>query len=852
MPYEELPEPQTTYNTEISGEKSTNFIGGVHSHHQRPPIARPIVTQKASQTFVSRVKELKDLHELLQGDSRVAIVAAISGLGGVGKTELAVQYAISHDQDYPAGVWWLSGRDVMGQVLSYGVRMGMPMTGTNSTPEQKVQECYDFWRQGLAGRRLVIVDDVTTVADYEAIVSYLPTDPSFRILMTTRERLQVRRLDLGVLSEGEAIEFLTKLLGSERVAAEGSLVKELCKWLGYLPLGLELVGRYLVSKPRTSVATLLERLAVGKLEARSLLRGQPMTSTHGSLAAAFEVSWVTLEEQTEELAAFLSLFGLAAIPQDLLASCFEWEAEDLEDAWDRLMNLHLVGKDECLHPIVREFLTVKLDQRLDCGKMRERYTRAIVTSAENHCEQTMTLDQLQAAKVYETHWLDFNKRQSEENFGIAIATVCMRLDQYYSSQGLFGLSREPSERALAIREKQLGPDHPDTGTSLNNLAGLYRSMGHYNEAEPLYQRALAISEKQLGPDHPDTGTSLNNLAGLCRSMGHYNEAEPLYQRALAISEKQLGPDHPDTGTSLNNLALLYRSMGRYNEAEPLYQRALVIREKQLGPDHPSTGISLNNLALLYESMGRYNEAEPLYQRALAISEKQLGPDHPDTGTSLNNLALLYESMGRYNEAEPLYQRALAISEKQLGPDHPFTGTSLNNLAGLYRSMRRYNGAEPLYQRALAISEKQLGPDHPSTGTSLNNLGLLYESMGRYNEAEPLYQRALAIREKQLGPDHPSTGTSLNNLAGLYESMGRYSEAEPLYQRALAISEKQLGPDHPDTGTSLNNLAGLYYHTDRLPEAAAMMSRVISIFEKVLGNDHPNTKTIRENLQMIRH
>ena len=228
------------------------------------------------------------------------------------------------------------------------------------------------------------------------------------------------------------------------------------------------------------------------------------------------------------------------------------------------------------------------------------------------------------------------------------------------------------QRALAAREKVLGPEHPHTLSSVNNLAALYDSQGRYGEAEPLYQRALAAREKVLGPEHPDTLTSVNNLAFLYDSQGRYGEAEPLYQRALAALEKVLGPEHSHTLSSVNNLAALYDSQGRYGEAEPVYQRALAAREKVLGPEHPDTLSSVNNLAALYGYQGRYGEAEPLFQRALAAREKVLGPKHPDTLSSVNNLAFLYDSQGRYGEAEPLFQRALAAREKVLGPEHPNT------------------------------------------------------------------------------------------------------------------------------------------------------------------------------------
>ena len=420
----------------------------------------------------------------------------------------------------------------------------------------------------------------------------------------------------------------------------------------------------------------------------------------------------------------------------------------------------------------------------------------------------------------------------------------------YKSLGNYAEAEPLYQRALKITEKALGPDHPDTATALNNLALVYYSLGDYPKAEPLYQRVLKIREKVLGPDHPDTAIALNNLAALYDSMGDYAKAEPLYQRALKIKEKTLGRGHPDTATALNNLASLYYSLGNYAKAEPLLRRALKIDEKALGPDHPDTATALNNLAQLYDSLGDYAKAEALYQRALKISEKALDPDHPDTATALNNLAALYDSMGNYAKAEPLYQRALKIYEKALGPDHPDTAKGLNNLAALYDSMGDYLKAEALYQRALKMREKALDPDHPDTATALTNLGGLYDSMGDYAKAEPLYQRALKIYEKALGPNHPDTAAVLTNLGGLYDSMGNYAKAESLYQRALKIYEKALGPDHPDTAKGLNNLAALYDSMSNYAKAEPLYQRALRIYEKALGPNHPNNAKVLNNLALL--
>ena len=362
-------------------------------------------------------------------------------------------------------------------------------------------------------------------------------------------------------------------------------------------------------------------------------------------------------------------------------------------------------------------------------------------------------------------------------------------------------------------------------------------MGDYKRAELLYKRSLPITEKALGPEHPDTATSLANLARLYDSMGDYIRAEPLHKRALAIREKTLGPKHPDTTASLENLAGLYRSMGDFARAEPLSQRALVIREKALGPDHPDTAASLNILAGRYQAIGDFARALPLFKRALETCEKALGPEHPDTATSLTNLAVLYLSMGDYAQAEPLLKRALMISEKALGPDHPHTATSLTNLAVLYlyESMGDYIRAEPLLMRARVINEKVFGPEHPSTAAVLEILAGLYQSTGDYARAVPLHKQALAVIEKALGPDHYNTVSILNNLGSLYQSMDNLAQAEPLLKRALSNSEKAFGPENSYTIECIINLALEQGATNDNIEAFNLFQRGLEAENRAIAN-----------------
>jgi MYXO-CTERM domain-containing protein len=407
-----------------------------------------------------------------------------------------------------------------------------------------------------------------------------------------------------------------------------------------------------------------------------------------------------------------------------------------------------------------------------------------------------------------------------------------------------------AERALAIWERALGPDHPETAATVNNLAELYSMRGDYARAERLFQRSLAALETTFGPDHPHLTNPLNNLAGLYYARGDYGRAEPLLQRALTILEKALGPDHPEVARSLDGLASLRWSKGEYDRAEPLFQRALAIREKALGPNHPEVAQSLNSLATLYEKRAEHDRAEPLFQRALAITEKIRGPEHPEVATSLHNLAMLWMARGDYSRAEPLFRRALGIAEKALGPDSLTVAAYLENLAALYENKEQHGLAEPLYRRALAIAERAQGPDGPTVAACLANLAELYGKKGEYDRAEPLYRRALAILERVLGPDHPDVAAVLNNLAELRRKEGAYDRAEPLFQRALTILERAWGPNHLAVATTRNNLALVYEAKGEHGRAEALLQHALAIAERAPGPDHLEVAAALNNLAAL--
>ncbi|MCC5643160.1 tetratricopeptide repeat protein [Nostoc sp. CHAB 5824] len=779
---------------------TAKYNGGQDAHptikeiHQNIPPAVPF------EKFVGREAELQNLHQQLQASRQVAIVA-VAGMGGVGKTELATQYAKQHLQKYPGGVCWLSaqGIDVGIQILRFAELKFKLIAPDDWELADRLRYCWENWQQGEV---LLVFDDVT---DYKKQVqrNLPPESPRFKVLLTTRQEFDstLPQLPLGVLKPLAAMKLLKSLVDRERLKSEPWVARKICKFLGYLPLALELVGRYLDTMPDLSLEKLLKRLEKKRLEHEAIAKANPLMRYEYGVAEAFALSWEQLDENAQSLGCWLSLYALADIHFSVEAIKDEETQELLEKAIAELRKLHLIQwqskKIYRLHPLIRQFFQMKLDKSSNVDKVKTAFVAQMVEVAKRIPQQPNREDIFNLTP-HIPHLAEVATHLSQYLSDEDLTWPLTSLSRFYNGQGLYQQAEPWYKLCVEVTENRLGLEHPDVVTSLNNLAVLYVSTGHYSKAESLYQRALELSKRLLGDNHLDVATSLNNLAGLYEYTGRYSEAKPLLQQALELSKRLLGDNHPNVANSLNNLAVLYVSTGRYNEAESLFQQALELRKRLLGDKHPNVANSLNNLAELYRSTGRYSKAEPLFQQALELSKRLLGDNHPNVANSLNNLAELYRSTGRYSEAEPFLEQALELRKRLLGDNHPDVATSLNNLALLYRSTGRYSKAEPLFQQALELSKRLLGDNHPHVANSMNNLAELYGSTGRYSEAEPLYQQALELSKRLLGDNHPDIATSLNNLAALYYSTGRYNEAELLFQEALAICKQTLGVSHPDT------------------------------------------------------
>ncbi|MEO8195112.1 MAG: serine/threonine-protein kinase [Thermoanaerobaculia bacterium] len=333
---------------------------------------------------------------------------------------------------------------------------------------------------------------------------------------------------------------------------------------------------------------------------------------------------------------------------------------------------------------------------------------------------------------------------------------------------------------------------------LDTIGRVYQQLELNEEGEKLLRDALAIREANLGPDHPEVGASLDHLGDLLWIRGSYAEAEAVLRRALSIREKAIESQPLAVSDVLDNLGSVLEIQGRYAEAEPVIERGLAIRERALGPDALPVAASLDDLAVSHLDRGDGATAEQLLRRVLAIREANLGPDHLQIATTANGLGIALFQLKRYEESLSVHGRALAIREKVLGPGSSSVGQSLINLSSVYVELGRFAEAEAAVLRATAIWEKNLRPDHPRVGTAHLTLADLYLRRGEPARAEPILRETVGFFERTLGPDHLRLAHALKSLADCLGALGRRTESLPYCSRAVAIREKALGVNDPLT------------------------------------------------------
>lgn len=728
--------------------------------------------------FTGREEILTQLYSIFRDGNSSGLAVAMSGLGGIGKTQVAIEYAYRYREHYEA-IFWVtaSTRDALNADF-------MMLATLLSLPEQDEQDQSIIVRAvkrwlTTHKRWLLILDNVDKL---EMVLDFLPTPASGDVLLTTRQHALgtfVQSIEIEKMGLDEGVMFLLRrtrelMPGASlgQVSKEShSRAAEIVTALEGLPLALDQAGAY-IEETRCGLAQYLDLYGTRRKEL--LLRRGSFSMDHpDSVAATWSLSFQQVEQESLAAADLLRLFAFLneAIPEEIITL----GAEELGPTLGQM-----TGDPLKLDKIIELLLHYSLVRRIPKAKSLSVHRLVQVVLRDGMGEATQRLWAERTIRAVNRAFPDISdlqirdERQTRER--------CQRILPHVQICTTY-----VDEYALAFPEV----------ARLFNGAGIYLvTSGNYEQAEFLLRKTLALRQQLLEANHPEMAHVLNDLGALSVKQGKYSTAESLLQEALTIRKQQLGEKHLDVAQTLYNLANLYRAQGKYREAEPFYLDAMQIREAILRTDHLLVAQSYYGLAKLYYSLEKYQQAEKLCERAIHIQERRLGSNHPVLASMLHILAKIYQGQQRLDQAKQIYMHALQIREDTSGADHPHVAVILNSLVEIYHAEGKYREVEPMIERALRIREQSLGSEHPYMAYSLGNRAENCFLQGDYVHAEFYSKQALTIRERTLGYDHPHTATSYYNLAKLYAFLARYEEAASYYQKTLDIRQRAFGPDHP--------------------------------------------------------
>jgi DNA transposition AAA+ family ATPase len=716
---------------------------------------------------------------------------AIMGLGGVGKTQLVLELLFRTKDKHPdCSIIWIPATNKESLHQAYLVTaQQLGITGWEDDKEDVKRLVQRYLGKESIGRWLLVFDNADDIDMWIAkagselqpgqglrpLIDYLPKNKQGTILFTTRNRkiavklAQQNIIEVPAMREDAAAQLLEKCLINADFVSSRQDTSALLSQLTYLPLAIVQAAAY-INENEIAIADYLSLLADQEEEVINLLSEEfeddgRYHDVKNPIATTWLISFEQIRQRDPLAAEYLS-FMACVEPRDIPQSL-------LPPGLTRKKEIDAIGTLKAYSFVTRRLVDMALDLH-----------RLVHLATRNWLRKEDLL----------TSWIEKAIVRLEEVFP----------NHSHKNRSLWRIYLP--HVYFALKSDLVNLDWR-TRMDLLRKCGLCLSEdGRWNEAEELEVQVMEILKKKLGADHPDTLTSMANLAVTYSEQGREDEAEKLQIDVLELRKKKLGADHPSTLTSMANLAMTYSKQGRQDEAEKLQIEVVELRKKKLGADHADTLTIMANLAVTYSEQGRQDEAEKLQIEVVELRKKKLGADHPDTLNSMANLAVIYSEQGREDEAEKLQIEVVELRKKKLGADHPSTLTSMANLAVTYSEQGREDKAEKLKIEVVELRKKKLGADHPSTLTSMANLAMTYSKQGRQDEAEKLQIEVVELYKKKLGVDHPSTLTIMANLAFMWKEQGRIVDAICLMSEIVQRRQRMLGVNHPHFISSSRVLA----------------------------------------------
>lgn len=824
--------------------------------------------------FVGRADELLVLANLLriqaspiarQPLSSPPTSVILTGPGGVGKTQLAIEFAYRFGRFFLGGVFWLSlanAEAAPGGVALCGTVMNLHPHFERLTLDDQVRLVTQAWAEDTV--RLLIFD---SCEDESLLYRWLPQRGGCRVLVTSRRHLWPQRaglalLPLGLLSRAQSVELLRKHcpLGQSRDEELIAIAAE----LDDLPLALHVAGSYLSSgidtvTPAQYLADLRQSLAgYEQSPPHPSLRGKgprgrslPAPTghlNHFEQIVALSIDRLDRRDPVDGLAYRLLLAAAwfapgEPIPLDLLRATLRSSTEQMrfQTAVQRMLDTGLLLPVDAgaavvrLHRLVAAFLRRLADAR-EAQVAAETALLVHVRRLNDACDVPALL-RLQGH-------LQVVTQIALLRADALAATLAFELSRHLAQIEQFDAALSYNQRSLELRQRLFGPDSLPSSANLHYHALLLDWMGDYPRAYRYHEQALAIRLRWLGPDHPDTATSFLYAGEGAQRMCDYPAAQRYYEQALAIRSRVFGPESPQAAELYNHLSFLFGVLGEFDAALPYAQRAVAIWDAQPQPNRSLQAMAINNLGYLHRVRAEYDLALEYLRRALAIRQ-EIYATSSYIGMTRNHIGRVYYYQGRYAQALIELEAALAMIEAAVGREHPYTANVLSNLGIVALDMGDTAQAQRQLAEALDIHRRMVGPEHWYVARDLNRLGLLRLSLGDNAAAYRCFRTAWRIRRRIFGELHPDTANTLSHIGMLYLTNGRMPQARLLATEALRCHQLRLGERHPYTARSLLRVGQVYAALGDQAAARDYVARAIAIYLAVLGPDHPYTRAARQ-------
>ncbi len=813
--------------------------------------------------FTGRSDVLTLLHDTFRSGKATTRTQAVSGLGGIGKTQVALEYVYRYHSEYRV-ILWVRG-ETQEKMLSDIASLAtiLKIKGQHMQEQHQVVEEVRTWLKKNT-KWLLIIDNIE---DLRLVQKFIPSTSRGHILLTTRTQTTgdiAQRIDLGKMMQEEGALFLlrrTKMLTQDATLQDAStsdcqMAKAVAEVLDNLPLALDQAGAY-IEETGCTLSNYLHRYQARRMKLLDK-RGGFDFGHPASVTATFSSTFKKVEKISPaamELLCFLAFLDPDTILEELIVNGATELGPVLQPvaadpiALDativtlrrsslvhRNSGTNLLSVDRLVQAVLRDSMDEET-QRMWVERTVRAINRALPDVSDylmwQRCQQSMPHVQNCVALIKEWKIVSTEAARLLEQAGIYLQIQA----QFTQAYALF-------ERASDLRSLLNEAEPVATVAFLNHCFWHNYYLGQYAQAEPLIWKALRLLQQMPCTDQQSLAPCQEAIAYLCYQQGKYSQAEDYFLQALATYEKHVGLQHSAVVCTFCGLGKLYLALAKYDRAEEFFWDALGIWEQMPEPRHPLRCTSLNGLAQLALERGKYAEAEVYLQKERAYLERTLQRPHPTLASNLNNWALLSLAQGKYHEAEPLLRQSLSMLEQTVGLQHPIAGCTFDTLGRLSFLQGKSKAAGQFLQKAQSVREQALGVEHPEVLTTINNLADVYMKQGKLNVAEELYKDVLAARTRILGAEHPAVAQTLHSMAQLSYNLAQYSQAEDTYRNALTIREKALGPEHPSVAQSLFGLALLYYWKwKKFDLAETFFQQALAIYEKVRVPEHPEVARI---------